>query len=215
MTTTHQQTFELRSPLGVTLRHELLCHDPPADCLLVMLPGRGYLNSHPLLHFLRRCAAQHGSDVLSVQYGLHVRGGDLDAPTRAALVDEVRDAVRAAVAGRQYRKALIAGKSLGTLLLDSAAGALAPLDCALLLLTPIPGSLEQLAARRALAIIGTADAAYRSLQPEAQPPLPNLTWKILPDLNHGLEAADDWQRSLAALHNILLTCEQFMLEAFA
>ena len=79
-------SIEVTTPSGVTVDHRLIAHDDPRG-LLIMLPGRGYTCDHPVLHFLRKAAADLGYDVLSVWYSFQVapirgRSGDDRAACR-------------------------------------------------------------------------------------------------------------------------------------
>ncbi|MFN8449593.1 MAG: hypothetical protein U0521_13665 [Anaerolineae bacterium] len=60
-----RMTIEVTTVAGVVVDHRLIAHEQPAG-LLVLLPGRGYTCDHPVLHYLRKAAADLGYDVLSV-----------------------------------------------------------------------------------------------------------------------------------------------------
>ncbi|NWG15224.1 MAG: hypothetical protein HXY41_01190 [Chloroflexi bacterium] len=196
------------SRFGVTVSNMLLAHDPPADRLLVQLPGKGYTCDYPLLYYLRRAALALGFDVLNVEYGFQAANVELDVENAVYLMDDVWGAARP-VLERGYRRVCIAGKSLGTPLAAEMARALQGPDVALILLTPIGGALQGLDDIPTLALIGTNDALYSPEVVAAFDQHPRITWKVYEGLNHSLESGD-WRASLAALPDIITACETFM-----
>lgn len=202
-------SISIASHFGVQVSNPLLAHQPPANRLLVMLPGKGYTCDFPLFYFLRRAAFALGFDVLSIQYGFQVTGGDLDLENVHYLLDDARAALEPALQ-RGYRQVCIAGKSLGTPLAGELARTLTLDRVSLLLLTPIGGALHGLGDRPALALIGTADALYSAELVAAFDGHPTIAWKVYDGLNHSLEVPGDWRASLAALADIIATCEQFL-----
>ena len=57
-----EKTIDLDSYFGVRIQSEYI--DQNSNCLAVILPGQGYTNSKPLLHFSTELALQFGFDVL-------------------------------------------------------------------------------------------------------------------------------------------------------
>ncbi len=202
-------SIDVASRFGVRARQTLLAHPAPVDRLLVMLPGKGYTCDFPLFYFLRRAAFALGFDVLSMQYGFQVTGGDLDLENVSYLLDDARAALEPTLE-RGYRQVCIAGKSLGTPLAGELARTLTLDRVSLLLLTPIGGALHGLGDLPALALIGTADALYSAELVAAFDGHPTIAWKVYDGLNHSLEVPGDWRASLAALADIIQTCEQFL-----
>lgn len=203
----HVSRLEVQSPLGITIPNTLFTHEEAADSLLVMLPGHGYTNQHPVMHYLRVAALNLGWDVLSVQYGFQVADKKLTADGMAALHTEASEALRLAL-GRGYQHVCIAGKSLGTPLAVTLAGNLSDVKASLILLTPIQGAAESDGLPRTLAVIGTADPSY-SAEAVAKAP-PHVTWRVFENLNHSLESDHDWRTSLTALTDITAACETFL-----
>lgn len=91
-------TIEIMTASGVLVDHRLIAHDAPAG-LLVILPGRGYTCDHPVLHYLRRAAADFGYDVLSVWYSFQIAPQAVsdEQVTLDLLAAEVDQAIREAL----------------------------------------------------------------------------------------------------------------------
>jgi predicted alpha/beta-hydrolase family hydrolase len=198
---------------GRRILHSLINQDETPRGLLIMLPGRGYLNVHPLMHYLRKVAVTLGYDVLSVTYGFQSQlyaqedvGGDL--------LEEIRQAADQVFDQRTYDRIVIAGKSMGTPLASlygsELAGRFPETDIAHLMLTPIRGATQGVQQRRTLAVIGTADPAYEAARVQADAGNKWIEWLVLDDLNHGLEHESDWQDSIVKLGVILNACHAFL-----
>jgi hypothetical protein len=201
-------TIQVQSQAGVTVHNPFMYHDDPRSTrLTVMLPGRGYTCDYPVLYYLRRAAIKHGFDVLSIEYGFQAAHLDLDVQTTAYLQDDVLQAV-APVLQRGYEQVCIVGKSLGTPLAAELVKIVQVEDLSVILLTPIGGAFEGMDTIRALAMIGTDDAFY---SPEMIAAFPNIQWRVFDGLNHSLEVKGDWKASIAALGEVIATCEEFLL----
>lgn len=198
---------------GIATHNLFVAHEPPSDKLLVMLPGQGYTCDHPVMHYLRKMAAGLGHDVLSLQYSFQaapdqVSRQQLDWDKLYAEVG----AVMREVQGRGYKQICFAGKSLGTPVAVMHAREQPARDTRIILLTPISDSVESAGKTGlpTLAIIGTADPVYEHGQVNADSADPNVTWRVFDGLNHALETEDDWQASIAALHEVIAACEAFL-----
>ena len=198
-----RMTIEVTTAAGVVVDHRLIAHEQPAG-LLVLLPGRGYTCDHPVLHYLRKAAADLGYDVLSVWYSFQMSPQEDDARvTMEQLADEVDQAISVALR-RGYDRVCIAGKSLGTPLAALHARQVERL----ILLTPIGTAAQDVGATPTLAVIGTADPMYQPEQIETSGA--NVGWLVLDGLDHGLEAPGDWAASLDALARITQACVEFL-----
>jgi hypothetical protein len=190
---------------GVTLTHPYYRHEPRTqDSLVVMLPGRGYLNSHPLLHFTQSIALQYQRDVLAVNYRFHRTGADLKPEDLSKIYAETVEAILQVAPA--YGEVIVVAKSMGTPIASSLVGQLTGLR--LLMLTPIGTSVQDASGTPMLVIIGTADNAY---DPDVVQNTATTTWKVYDGLNHGLQYRDDWRASVNVLPDILSACETFIL----
>ncbi len=199
-----RMTIEVTTAAGVVVDHRLIAHEHPRG-LLAILPGRGYTPDHPVLHYLRKAAADAGYDVLSVWYSFQIAPQADEQVTLERLAGEVDQALGAALR-RGYRRLCIAGKSLGTPLAVMQTQ-LHPVE-RLILLTPIGTAVQDAGRLPTLAVMGTADSLY---QPEAvKSSGSNVEWLVLDGLDHGLEAAGDWAASLDGLARITQACAEFL-----
>lgn len=195
-----RQSLDITIPAGRTIQHGLVTHDQPGD-LLVLLPGRGYTADMPLLHYLRKAAADLGYDVLSLWYSFQLP--PYEYVPDPALIAEIDQAIKAAMQ-RGYRRLIVAGKSMGTPL------AVRYADRAerLILLTPIGTAAPDAGSKPTLAVIGTADSFYQPDQVKTSGA--NVEWLVLDDLDHGLEKEGDWSASLDALRQVTAACVKFL-----
>lgn len=196
--------------------HLLITQESASERLMIMLPGRGYLNEHPVMYYLRMMAVERGFDVLSVTYGFQAHLYSTEG-IQGDLLDEIRQAaepVLAKEAKQAYRQIVIAGKSLGTPLAalygTELAARFPEAEIAFVLLTPVQKATAAVSERRTLAVIGTADAAYDADLIQSDQDHAWIDWLVLEGLNHGLEYPGDWKRSMAALGQITGACEQFL-----
>src|SRR5215207_345931 len=133
-------TIDVNAGNGVTVRQTLTYrNDPPSNHLLVILPGRNYYISHPVLHYLAKVGLTEGFDVLPVQYGFQA------APDRVHntgdLVAECRQAMGRALE-RGYGHVCFAGKSLGSPLAVQLAKECPIKNVSLILLTPVGTAVQ-------------------------------------------------------------------------
>ncbi len=199
------ESIRVASPFGVTVDQRFQVHEPRSDRLLVMLPGRAYLVSHPVLFHIGQMAYEQGWDVLPVQYGFQM-GGDLGAGGESLLAEDVRLAT-APVLRRGYREVCVVGKSLGTPLAMELARTADAGVVSRILLTPIGAALTPADGIRTLAVIGTADPLYA---PALAVDTAATTWRVFERLDHGLVDEGDWRYSVESLAAIVGACEAFI-----
>jgi len=195
-------SIEVTTASGVTVDHQLIAHAAPRG-LLIILPGRGYTCDFPVLHYLRKAAADLGYDVLSVWYSFQIVHVPDEQVTMQQLAAEVDQAI-SEVLKRGYTRVVIAGKSLGTPLAVLHANQAERL----ILLTPIGTAAQNVRSKPMLAVIGTSDPVYDPDLLDASDK--NVQWMVLDDLDHGLEMAGDWDASINALHRITAACVEFL-----
>ncbi len=204
-------TLTHTSPFGPVMTTPFFRHIPPAERLLVLLPGRGYTVNHPILFHLLYLALENGWDALPVSYGFQTSGGDFRPEQFPLLQEDVALATAPALAN-SYRHLCVAGKSLGTpLAVDLARSAKAD-SVSLILLTPVGGVMQALDGIRTLAVIGTNDPLYSPDVVRLTESDAHVDWRVYDGLNHSLIVEGDWRASLAALREIMDVCEWFLRE---
>lgn len=208
--------LETTTSTGKRVRHLFTRQEQTPRGLVVILPGRGYLLEHPLLHYLRKLAGELNYDVLGVRYGYQMTAGDTgDLMSFDILTGEIERAISAVLAQRDYARVFLAGKSLGTALAVRQGerlkeGRLKDADLRYILLTPVADSTQNIGVYPTLAVIGTADSAYDAARVRADDVNPHLHWHVFDGLNHGLEFAEGWDASIAVLGQIMAHCEAFL-----
>jgi hypothetical protein len=162
-----------------------------------------------VLYFLRRAAAEQGYDVLSITYSFQMQP---DTFITMNLPAEVDAALRM-VNPDSYPRVVFAGKSMGTpLAVTNGLNSMAE-DVRLILLTPIGDAVDDARDLPTLAIIGTNDRYYDAESIAATEMRPNVTWRVMPGLNHALEDKGSWERSTAVLQEIVGVCARFLSES--
>lgn len=151
------ETIPVESVFGVTIRNKLLLNAAKSGHLLVLLPGRGYTNDHPVMHYLTHAALARGYDVLRVEYGFQVANQSLAAvpPEKMPLLmQESQRAIEQTLERGGYTRICLAAKSMGTPLAVSIQPELNVTQKSLLLLTAIQNAAAMTGGIRTLAING-------------------------------------------------------------
>lgn len=195
--------IETPSSAGVTIHNRLLYQE--SDTLMVLLPGRGYLVSHTILHLMSVLGLNLGYDVLQMPYGFQVAQDDFQQEQIPLIRQECQQTLDEALE-RDYQSVVVVGKSLGSLLAASLAQEF-PQVQKLILLTPVMDSTSMTGTIPTLAIIGTADGAYN---PAVVADSETLFWRVYEDLDHSLMIPGDVQASLKILPDIVQSCEDFL-----
>lgn len=106
---------------GASVPNRFLRHEGPTDLLAVLLPGMGYSNDRPLMHYagqLVRFTSPRGADVLGVDYAYQAVTDE--AELRARMAADVGAALVTAMAQRrEYGSVTLIGKSIGTIAMTS------------------------------------------------------------------------------------------------
>lgn len=203
------ETLKTVTPSGVEVTHKFIRQATPTPRLLVILPGRGYTTEHPVLYYLQKAAAELGYDVLSITYSFQVSASTFNTMNLPAEIDTVLGLVNPDA----YQRVVFAGKSMGTPLAVTQGLSCLAEDVRLILLTPIGDAVDEVRDLSTLAIIGTEDQAYDAESIAATELRPNVTWRIMPGLNHALEDRKSWRRSAVLLQEIIAVCDAFLSEA--
>lgn len=174
--------------------------------LLIVLPGRGYTVERPVLHYLIRTALEGGYDVLTIRYAFQFDTIDSDS---SALEDDVIQVLQQ-LPDRTYARIVVAGKSLGTLLIPTVVRHFDDNKIKRILLTPINNASQYNHELSTLAIIGTADPYYNTDDIVTDADRPNILWRVYSNLDHTLEHPTSWTKSINALKDIINDCERFL-----
>lgn len=199
------ETITITSKFGIELDHDYV-KQASSTKLMILLPGKGYTIDSPLMRYVGQIGQGQGYDVLHIRYGIHMTPVE-NWLTRIPDIHADTQNVVSQVMSSQYQSVCVVGKSLGTLITTQLMPTLDSSKRSALMLTPIQNAMSMLGDIPALGIIGTADPAYN---PDIIQSTATQSWKVYDDLNHSLEIAGDWQRSIQVLPDILHTCDTFI-----
>jgi hypothetical protein len=212
-------TLDARGYRGEPVPNRLIRPQQTASHLAVLLPGRGYTVDMPLLFYPRFYLMEQGAEVLLVEYN-YAREDYANLPPEAQrlwLNTDVEAVVDEALAGREYERITLIGKSLGTYAMAHLLATDIRLrDAACLWLTPIihDAAVFQWMARphRALFAIGARDPLYdEALMQEAAQKSGGVS-VVVDDADHGLNIERDMVASVRALETVMQVMQEFLRE---
>mgnify|MGYP005840594407 CR=1 FL=1 len=210
-------TLDARGYRGEPVPNRLIRQRDGASHLAILLPGRGYTVDMPLLYYPRTYLIDQGADVLLVEYN-YTRDEHASLPPddlRAWLNTDVDVVVDAALAGRDYSRITLIGKSLGTYAMAHLLATDIRLrDAACLWLTPIihDQAVYQWMSRphRALFVIGTRDPLYDAGLIQDAAHKSGGVSVVVDDADHGLSIERDMLASVRALETVMQVAQEFL-----
>lgn len=216
-------TLQIRDHNHQPLPNTFLKQDWNADHLVLVFPGLNYSADLPAVYYPTQLLADHGFDVLRVEYRYGVdpsfEAASGDERSRRIRVDALA-AGRAGLEQRQYNQVTLVGKSIGTLamghLLEEKAFQQA--DC--IWLTPILSNAQlrsqiQRARPRSLFVIGTEDQFYDEARLSELEISTHGKSVVIPKADHSLEIRGKTLDSLRAMEDVLSALEAFVNEKLA
>lgn len=184
-----------------------------SDTLLVMLPGVGYTNQMPLMFYVHELAIARRWDVLQVNYDYRRMSGT-DEERIEQMTAGCRAALDAALAVGRHTKVVLAGKSLGTIILAALLRPGIGQELTALWLTPLirlPEVREAIAAtaRRTAVVIGTRDDHYDA-GVIAEIKGHGAFVKAVEGGDHSLDIEDDVGASIGALREVISALDGYL-----
>lgn len=203
--------LEITGQSGELLANRFFRQKNPTTDLAVVLPGLRYNCDKPLLYFTSQALIARGTDVL--QIWADYTQPDITSLSRTdqtlRMVSDAQAVIQAGTGVRQYRRLILAGKSIGTLIMAFILSQEYPLEIAATIwLTPllqIPFVSAAIEKTTAPAIIagGTADSTFDPTSASSLEKLPNITMLCVEGGNHSLEIPLDLRHSLTALSDLV------------
>jgi len=187
--------------------------------IAIIFPGFGYTGHMPLMYYPRRLLLEFGADVFLVGYNYSEQSDFQSASPEERdlwLQTDTIAAYKVALAKRDYERATLIGKSIGTRAIGHLLATeeqLPSLRC--VWLTPILRN-ETLCAQikqrphRALFVVGTADSHY---VPEKLDEVQEATAgkaMLIEAADHSLEIPDDIVESIRVLEGIMAEIQKFL-----
>lgn len=182
--------------------------------LAVLFPGVGYTCAKPLLYYTGMLAAEHGYEVLCLDYGQDIhtfKGRTMEElrPVTALAVERILPVLRH-ISQEKYRDILFISKSIGTVAACEAERCLG-WKVRQFLMTPIQATIPYLENVNGFFVAGTKDAYIESkLIRTAAQRYPEKAAGIFEYCNHSLEIPGDTLGNIERLKRVL-ECLESML----
>jgi hypothetical protein len=183
-----------------------------SNSLAIILPGAGYTNQAPLLHFCTGLFYSKGFDVLHINYTFDRE--EQAALTGEGLAEAVRLAGAEALEDETYENYYVVAKSIGTMALPYLLKEQNFLDAKAVWMTPLLQKdfvLNAMAAgsNKGLCIIGDQDPFFTWERIEKLKMNPNLSIRVVEGGNHSLELSGDPIHSIDLLKDIISDINHF------
>lgn len=192
-------------------------HKSGATTLGVLFPGLNYTNDMPLLFYTGKVLRLHGADVLQVNtdYTTPEFQALSTAERAQRLSSDAQAALQAGLAQRNYNRLVLAGKSIGTLVLSQLITSGQYSTALTIWLTPLLRQPQLVTAARqlknpALFLSGTGDSAFDARVMDQIQAETRAEAIIIPGANHSLEIESDLTGSLAALQEVVQGIDAFL-----
>jgi predicted alpha/beta-hydrolase family hydrolase len=203
--------LEISTSTGEPLANRFLRQSRPADSLAVVFPGLRYNCDKPLLYYTSQALAMRGVDVL--QSWIDYNQAEIKSLSQTNLtlrmVSDAQAMLATALQARPYKKLILVGKSIGTLVMAFIFSQEPPLKIAnTIWLTPllqipfVTATIQNLT-NPAIVAGGTADTTFDPASVALLDGLPNLSFLCVEGANHSLEIPGDPGRSLTALSDLV------------
>lgn len=190
-----------------------------SDQLAIFLPGIGYTNDSPVLHYTGSYFMQKEFNILRVDY----RYTDSDEFLNSTkdeqehwLIEDVKPVVERILSEQNFKRIILIGKSMGTIALGEILCSITKLkDAEVIWLTPLlvhNELVDQILKinNRSLLIMGTEDHAYNVDQLEKILEKKNVESFIIEGLNHSFEIENNIIESINKSKEILLKIMSFV-----
>lgn len=198
----------MSSHWGREVRHKYAVQGSKA--LAVVFPGQNYSAERSLLDYAGKVAAEHGCDLLILEYGYQSARTGFKREELDIVVEECKAALGAVA---EYEQLLFISKSMGTVIAGRLAAELGVQQkTAHLYLTPIAETVPWIRKSRGSVIYGGSDPMFSGQHPAEISGLPNIRVYRIDDANHALEVGSV-NESLAVLLVIINFYHEFFNDA--
>ncbi|SFC86537.1 Alpha/beta superfamily hydrolase [Bacillus sp. OV322] len=212
----HVKTNTVQGYKGMNIPFTMLSKKEDSEKLAILLPGAGYTVQAPILHYSTGVFINKSFDVLQVKYQYNnefYADFSMDELSEAIKVDvhTVLDSVRAE---RTYENVYLIGKSIGTIAMSSVLEREEFKKAKAIWLTPLIQREDVLGSmagsvNKGLFIIGDRDHHYSEEEFLKAAENPNITTRLIPNVNHSLEYEEDIVESIDVLKSIIKDIENF------
>lgn len=211
-------TLEIKGAYGRSIQNQFIQHIDTVDNLAVVYPGLRYNCDKPLLYYTTQILIQQGYDVLQLRVDYKTQEFKNLSQTEQTiqLIEDGKALLNEGIQARSYSHIILAGKSLGTLIMAFILQENHELRSAKTIwLTPLlhlpPVSQAVLEANSPAFIVGsTADPTFETESINRIQSMANVVSHIVQDANHSLEVPDDPLRSLQILLQVAQNLNNFL-----
>jgi hypothetical protein len=201
---------------GMEVPYSIVNKSEGCKNIAVILPGAGYTVQSPLLHFSTSVFLNKSFDVLQINYRYNDKLYDdfSMAEISEAIKVDVSTVIDEVFLHNSYENIYLVGKSLGTIPMGGVLNREEFSDAKAIWLTPLiqrEDVLESLlgSKNKGLLFIGDQDPYYTSERFEEASKNPNITAKLIPEVNHILEYNEKTLDSIDVLKRILADIDHF------
>ena len=203
--------LEITGQAGIPLANRFFRQKDPTSNLAVVLPGLHYNCDKPLLYYTSQALAAREMDVLQIwaDYTRPEMGSISQTDQTMRMVSDAQIALQAGIRARPYKRLILAGKSIGTLIMAFLLSQEHPQEIAAtiwltpLLHIPFVSAAIQKTTTPAIIAGGTADTTFDPVNVSSFEKLPNISILRVEGGNHSLEVPLDLKRSLIALSDLV------------
>ena len=207
--------LKMISKKDVPVTAEYFVQTDGAKTLVVMLSGKGYGYTQPLLFYATNVALQCGCDIVHMPYYFAQNKASFDFENEGDIQAVVADCVavlRTCLQQNDYEEIIFLSKSIGGVFAQLVAmqmGDVLQKEPQHFILTPVEQSVPFICSRKCAAVFGDADT-FTSVAAKTQMLEAALsTVYAIPDADHSLEVKGDYKKSLAILGRTMDIWYQF------
>ncbi|WP_102027832.1 alpha/beta hydrolase [Salirhabdus sp. Marseille-P4669] len=210
------QTGSVKGYKDRDISFSVLSNSDEADGLVIFFPGAGYTVQSPIFHYGTGLFLSHSYDVLQVNYSYKDPFYDSfsNEELNEAIHFDSKAVVEKYVAEKSYDQYILLGKSIGTIPLTSITNMNSFERAKVIWLTPLLTEEEVYngmihTKNQSLCIIGDKDRFYDDGRYKEVLSNPNMTSKLIPNVNHSLERDFHIFDSITVLKEVMKEMEQF------
>jgi predicted alpha/beta-hydrolase family hydrolase len=203
--------LKISTSTGEPLANRFLRKSRPADSLAVVYPGLRYNCDKPLLYYTSQALSMRGVDVL--QSWSDYNQAEIESLSQTDLtlrmVSDAQAMLATGLQARPYKKLILVGKSIGSLVMAFILSQEPPLKIAYtiwltpLLQIPFVTATIQNLTTPVIVAGGTADTTFDPASVALLDRQPNLSLLRVEGANHNLEIPGDLRQSLTAISDLV------------
>ncbi|WP_172368986.1 alpha/beta hydrolase [Sporosarcina jiandibaonis] len=210
------ETQTVKGYKGLDIPFTLMSRSEDSSNLAIILPGAGYTAQAPLLHYSTGVFLHKSFDVLQVNYQYNKKIYDdftMEEISDAIKLD-VKTVLEEVLISKTYENYYLIGKSLGTIAMSYELKRECFKNAKAIWLTPLIQREDVLNAmvrskNKSLCIIGDKDPCYIEERYSKVIENPNITSKLISNVNHSLEYDENAVESINVLKSVIVEIEQF------